>query len=248
MRRAAVAALALAALAGGAPGARAAAGPPVPILMYHHIAPAASHARLPALWVAPAAFAGHLRALRRAGYRAVTLGRVWDAWHGGPPLPRRPIVLSFDDGYADQVRRALPPMRRARWPGVLNLALDFMPAMGGAAAVRRLLAAGWEIDSHSLTHPDLTTLGPARLRAELTGSRARIRDLFGVPANFFAYPSGRLNAGVVAAVRRAGYLAATTTRRGYATPRDRFRLARVQVSRGLTATDLLRRLRALHPR
>ena len=55
-------------------------------------------------------------------------------------------------------------------------------------------------------------------------------------------------AGVVAAVRRAGYLAATTTRMGYATPRDRFRLARVQVSRGLSAADLLRRLRTLRPR
>ena len=76
MRGAALAALALAALAGGAPRARAASGPAVPILMYHHIAPAGPHARLPALWVGPAAFDAHVRALRRAGYRAVTLERV----------------------------------------------------------------------------------------------------------------------------------------------------------------------------
>jgi peptidoglycan/xylan/chitin deacetylase (PgdA/CDA1 family) len=248
MRGAALAALALAALAGGAPRARAASGPAVPILMYHHIAPAGPHARLPALWVGPAAFAAHVRALRRAGYRAVTLGRVWDAWNDGPPLPRRPVVVSFDDGYADQVRHALPVLRRVRWPGVLNLALDFLPGMGGTAAVRRLLAAGWEIDSHSLTHADLTTLGPARLRTELAGSRARIRRLFGVAANFFAYPYGHLSSGVVAAVRHAGYLAATTTRMGYATAGDPFRLARVQVSRGMSATDLLRRLRTLRGR
>jgi peptidoglycan/xylan/chitin deacetylase (PgdA/CDA1 family) len=131
---------------------------------------------------------------------------------------------------------------------VLNLALRFLPGMGGTAAVRRLLAAGWEIDSHSITHADLTTLPPVRLRSELAGSRARIHSLFGVPVNFFAYPSGRVDATVVAAVRRAGYLAATTTRTGYATPRERFRLARVQVSRGLSAADLLRRLRVLRPR
>lgn len=248
MRRAALAALAIAALAGGAPSARAASGPPVPILMYHHIAPAEPHARLPALWVPPAAFAAHVRALRRDGYRAVTLERVWDAWNDGPPLPRRPVVVSFDDGYTDQVRHALPVLRRARWPGVLNLALDFLPGMGGTAAVRRLLAAGWEIDSHSLTHADLTTREPARLRAELAGSRARIRRLFGVPANFFAYPYGHLSSGVVAEVRRAGYLAATATRIGYAAPDDRFSLARVQVSRGTSAADLLGRLRALRPR
>lgn len=250
MRGTALAAvLALVALAAGAPGARAAAGRPVPILMYHHIAPAPAGARLPSLWVRPATFAAQVRALRRAGYQAVTLGRVWRAWNGGSlPLPRRPVVLSFDDGYADQVRHALPVLSRERWPGVLNLALDFLPAMGGVPAVDRLLAAGWEVDSHSIGHPDLTALDPARLQEEVEGSRARIRELFGGGAYFFSYPSGRLNSAVVAAVRRAGYLAATTTRSGYASPRDPLRLARVQVGPAMSGTDLLRRLRALRPR
>ncbi len=248
MGRAAVAALALLALGCGAPAARAASGPPVPILMYHHIAPAPASVRLPALWVSPGAFAGQIAALRGGGYHAVTLGRVWDAWHGGAPLPRRPIVLTFDDGYADQVASALPVLQRAGWPGVLNLALGFLPDMGGETAVRRLLDAGWELASHSLTHPDLRALGAPRLREEVAGSRARIRALFGITPRFFCYPSGHLNARVVAAVRAAGYRAATTTRSAFATPRDPWRLARVQVSRGMTATDLLRRLRALRPR
>jgi peptidoglycan/xylan/chitin deacetylase (PgdA/CDA1 family) len=248
-RAAALAALlALVTLGGGAPVARAAAGPPVPILLYHHIAAAPAGARLPALWVTPAAFAAQVRGLARAGYHGVTLGRVWDAWNGGAPLPRRPVVLSFDDGYADQLRSALPVLRRARWPGTLNLALSFLPGMGGAAAVTRLQQAGWEIDAHSVTHPDLTTLPAARLREEVAGSRAAIRDLFGVAPRFFCYPNGHLNAAVVAAVRHAGYRAATTTRAGYASPRDPYRLARIQVSRGRTAADLLARLRALRPR
>ena len=70
-----------------------------------------------------AAFASQVRALQRAGYRGVTLRRVWDAWHHGASLPRRPVVLSFDDGYASQVRNALPALLRAGWPGVLNLTL-----------------------------------------------------------------------------------------------------------------------------
>jgi peptidoglycan/xylan/chitin deacetylase (PgdA/CDA1 family) len=245
MRGAAIAALALLALAGGAPGARAAAGPPVPILTYHHIAPAPAGVRLPALWVSPAAFAGQVRALRAAGYRAVTLSRVWDAWHGGAPLPRRPVVLSFDDGYADQVASALPVMRPARWPGVLNLALSFLPAMGGAPAVQTLQHAGWEIASHSLTHPELRGLGDALLRDEVAGSRARIRALFGVTPRFFCYPFGHLDARVVTAVRAAGYRAATTTHAAFATPADPYRLARIQVSRGVSGLGLLRKLRAL---
>lgn len=247
MRGAALAALTLVVLAGSAPRARAASGPPVPILMYHHIASAPPGARLPALWVSPGAFSSQVRALRAAGYRAVTLGRVWDAWHGGAPLPRRAVVLSFDDGYADQVAAALPVLRRARWPGVLNLALSFLPAMGGAPAVARLVDAGWEVDSHSLTHPDLRTLTPAALAHEVAGSRRVIRALTDVTPRFFCYPSGRVNEAVVAAVRRAGYVGATTTRRGFANPRDPDRMARVQVSRGTSGTALVRRLRALRP-
>jgi len=221
--------------------------PAVPILMYHVIGAAPADARLPALFVSPAHLAAHVRALRDAGYTAVTLQQVWNAWHRGAKLPRRPIVLSFDDGTQGHVRHALPVLRGAGWPGVLNLAWSFLPAIGGTDAVRRLARAGWEIDSHSLTHPDLTRLSDAALRRELTGSRTRIRRAFGPrAANFFAYPSGRHDARVRRAVRDAGYRAATTVERGFAQPTaDPYALARIQVGGSMTATALLRRLRDL---
>jgi len=234
----------------GAPAAQQRAPrPAVPILMYHVIGPVPADARLPALFVSPAHFTAHVRTLRRAGYTAVTLQQVWNAWRGGGRLPRRPIVISFDDGTEGHVRHALPALRSARWPGVLNLAWSFLPDIGGTAAVRRLARAGWEIDSHSLTHPDLTRLSDAELRRELAGSRARIRRAFGSrAANFFAYPSGRHDARVRRAVRAAGYLAATTVNRGFARPTaDPYALSRIQVSGGTSAAALLRRLRALRP-
>ena len=232
-----------------APAAQRPSSAPVPILLYHVIGPVPAGARLPSLFVAPSRFATHVRALRRAGYRAVTLRQVWDAWHGRGTLPRRPIVVSFDDGTAGHVRHALPALRRAGWPGVLNLAWNFLPDIGGTAAVRRLARAGWEIDSHSVTHPDLTQLSAAGLRRELTGSRTRIKRAFGPrAANFFAYPSGRYDARVKRAVRAAGYLAATTVERGFARPTtDPYALARIQVGGGMNASELLRRLRALRP-
>jgi peptidoglycan/xylan/chitin deacetylase (PgdA/CDA1 family) len=221
----------------------------VPILVYHVIGDVPADARLPELFVDPARLRSQVRALRAAGYRAVTLRRVWDAWHGRARLPRRPIVLSFDDGSEGQVRHALPLLREYGWPGVLNLAWRFLPDLGGAGAVRRLAGAGWEIDSHSLDHPDLTRLGDAALRRELVGSRARIKRAFGPrAANFFAYPSGRYDVRVERAVRSAGYLAATTVERGYARPAaDPYALGRVQVGRSTTPKQLLRRLRELRP-
>jgi hypothetical protein len=80
-------------------------------------------------------------------------------------------------------------------------------------------------------------------------SRTRIRDAFGPrAANFFAYPSGRYDTRVEHAVRAAGYLAATTVKRGFARPAaDPYALPRIQVSGSMSATALLRRLRDLRP-
>ena len=220
----------------------------VPILMYHAIRTAPADARLPSLFVRPKEFAAEVRGLRRAGYNAVTLQQVWDAWHHGAALPRKPIVFSFDDGYASQVSIALPVLRRAGWVGVLNLALDWVDDIGGEAAVRRLIDAGWEIDSHTRTHPDLTRVSAQQLADETAGARAEITRRFGVPANFFCYPSGRYDARVVAVVRKAGYLAATTVKRGFATPANPFTLARVQVDGGMGAAALIKRLSTLRKR
>jgi len=237
----------------GSGGARAASPAPasrasVPILVYHAISTPPADARLPSIYVRPAELAAHVRALRRAGYGAVTLQRVWDAWHGRATLPRRPVVLTFDDGYASQVTIALPLLRRERWPGVLNLALNWVDDLGGDGAVQRLIDAGWEIDGHSRTHADLTRVPAAQLADETAGARAELRERFGVSARFFAYPGGRYDARVAAAVKDAGYLGATTVRRGFATPDAPYALARIQVSRGTSGEALLARLRALRNR
>jgi peptidoglycan/xylan/chitin deacetylase (PgdA/CDA1 family) len=225
-----VAALALA-CAGAAP-AHAATGD-VPILTYHRVG---SSPR----------FAHQVAALERKGYEAVTLGRVWQAWRGEASLPRRPVVLTFDDGYLSQYRTAARALRARGWPGVLNLQVDRLGAAGGLtrAQVRRLLGDGWELDSHSLTHPDLTAVSPARLRRELVGSREAIAREFGVTPSFFCFPYGHADAASRAAVRAAGYLGATTTRRALAKPGgDRYALPRISVSTRTTPAALLRRLR-----
>lgn len=220
----------------------------VPILVYHAIRTPPPGARLPSIYVRPAELSAQVRALRRAGYRAVTLQRAYDAWHGRATLPRRPVVLSFDDGYASQVRIALPVLRREGWPGVLNLALDWIDDIGGDDAVRQLIDGGWQIDAHSRTHPDLTQVPAGELADETAVARAELQERFGVDANFFAYPGGRYDARVVAAVEQAGFLGATTVRRGLAAPAAPYALARIQVSRGTSARQLLARLRELRSR
>ncbi len=214
--------------------------------MYHVIGTRGPLTANPGLWVTAADFAAQVAAMRHAGYHAVTLQDVWNAWHRHGKLPRKPVVLSFDDGYTGHVRDALPILAAAGWPGVLNLKVDNLPAMGGTKGVKRLLAAGWEVGAHTISHPDLTTLGPDALHEQVAGSRARLRRLLGVQVSFFCYPSGRFDATVIAAVKAAGYLAATTTQPGWASPEsDPFALSRVRVDGGMSPAAVLQRLHDL---
>src|ERR671930_1769093 len=193
---------------------------PVPILMYHVIAAPPAGAAYPDLFVRPADFAGEMRWLAKRGYRAVTLRQVYDYWRNGSALPARPVVISFDDGTIGQHANAGPVLRKLHWPGVLNLKVRALasPYAMPSWRVRDLIADGWEIDAHTITHPDLTTVDDTRLWQEVHGSRTAIRRRFHVPVDFFCYPAGRYNTRVIAAVRRAGYLGATTTNYGLARP------------------------------
>jgi len=247
VRRALLVLAVLLALAGDAGGATT--SQPVPILMYHVIAAPPVNARNPGLYVSPDEFRAEVDWLAHRGYHAVTLQQVFDHWRGTETLPAHPIVISFDDGYYSQYRVALPVLRAHHWSGVLNLELANTKPVWGTrpGEVRALIAAGWEIDSHTLTHPDLTTLDAARLRDEVAGSRDELRRRFHVRANFFCYPSGRYDGAVIAAVKAAGYLGATTTNYGLARPQEPYTLARVRVSGGAGARGLAAQLEALGP-
>ena len=189
---------------------------PVPILMYHIIADPPADAPFPELYVSGNAFGGQIAWLAAHGFHGVTLQDVYDHWRIGLRLPTHPIVVSFDDGYHSQFATAAPILHGHGWPGVLNLEVRNMKRSWGLSPhqVRLLISAGWELDAHTLTHPDLTKIGAAQLMREVNGSRVVLRARFDVPVNFFCYPAGRLDDTVVAAVRAAGYLG-DCARRGY---------------------------------
>jgi peptidoglycan/xylan/chitin deacetylase (PgdA/CDA1 family) len=216
----------------------------VPVLMYHVMADPPASAPYPDLYIRRDELRAQVRWLAAAGYDAVTLGRVFDAWHGRATLPPRPIVLTFDDGYRSHVTAALPILAARHWPGVLNLDVsNLAPPWGvGLTGVRKLIAAGWAVDAHSLTHADLALASGATLTQEISGSRREILRLFGVLPRFFCYPAGRYDAEAVAAVKAAGYEGATTTEPGLARPDEPFTLERIRMDRGDGAAGLARKL------
>ncbi len=213
----------------------------VPILMYHLVAAAPAGTAYPGLWVPPQELKAHVAALGDAGFVGVTLGEVWDAWHGDGKLPARPVVLSFDDGDISQVLGGAPVLKDAGWPGVLNLTVNHL-GKGGIPmwGAKRLIKQGWDIDSHTVSHADLTTLSGDALTRELVDSRKQIKARLGVTPRFFCYPAGRNDAASRQAVEAAGYLAATTTEPGLAARSDDpFGLPRLRVDPGQSGAAIV---------
>ena len=221
---------------GGVPGR-------IPILMYHAIGTPAGGYQ--SLWVPPHEFRAEIRWLHTAGFTAVTLQQWWDSRHGGAPLPARPVVISLDDGFANWFTNALPILRAYHWPADIELIArhygrsDVTPHMLSTLVHRY----GWELDSHTMTHPHLAEVSDRQLKHEVAGSR-RFFQRIGYRVNFFCYPFGQYDGRVVAAVRAAGYLAATTVIPGVASSGDDpYLLPRISVPSGLGVSGLRAKFR-----
>jgi len=200
--------------------------------------------------------AGQLRAhvdtVRRAGLQIVALGEIVDRL-----TARRPVdglaAITFDDALVGVHRHALPVLRELQVPATVFVVTDALgvtpPWWPGAARtmtadeLREAVADGVELHSHSSVHASLPTLPPADLHADLTRSRAVLRDTFGAPADLLAYPSGHHDAAVRAAAADTGFRAAVTFLNGrLRAGDDPLRIPRFTAHAGMTAVTLARHL------
>jgi peptidoglycan/xylan/chitin deacetylase (PgdA/CDA1 family) len=216
----------------------------VPILMYHVIADPIPGAEFPGLYVPASEFASQMKALKNAGWHAVTQDQLLAHWRRGVSLgPGKPIVLTFDNGYHSQAANAMPVLRKLGWVGVENIQLTGLPPSQGGltrSEVHKLLAAGWELDTQGRSHADLPTLSAAELHNEVVNTRHILQQRFGVQVNWFCYPSGHYDATVIKAVKDAGYVGSTTVIPGWAHGSDdHYRLSRLRVLGGTTGPQLL---------
>jgi peptidoglycan/xylan/chitin deacetylase (PgdA/CDA1 family) len=198
------------------------------VLMYHMISEHRPKARFNKLRVPPARFEAQLRSLSRQGAHFVFASDlVRDR-----PLPDRPVCLTFDDGYADNLLAADPVLARYNARATLFLVGDLADTRGWSSKkkahhsddelaqepklsdgqVRALLATGrWELGGHTTTHAHLPSISDDAARREIGESRASFRDRFGADAPTFAYPFGIFEQRHADMVRDAGFLGAFTT-------------------------------------
>lgn len=187
-------------------------------------------------------------------YAAVALETACDLPAGMGLAPERVVAITMDDGAMDNYEVAAPILKRFGFsatlfvvPSLVGKTNEWMREEG--STVRRLMGwreiqdlvdQGFRIGSHSVSHPDLTQLSDESLVREVEDSKAMIEDKLGRPAVSFAYPYGRFDERVKAAVARAGYTVACTTNSGFNRPgEDLHALRRIEVY----GTDSMSRFR-----
>jgi peptidoglycan/xylan/chitin deacetylase (PgdA/CDA1 family)/GT2 family glycosyltransferase len=191
-------------------------GTRLPVLAYHHVGPRRVHAYTD-FTIATDQFTRQMEWLARHGYVGIRPSQ-WLAWRReGKALPRRPVLITFDDGYADTVDHAFPVLRRLGFGAAMyvvtgrlgaskNWGETWGPQMSRLMSVEQvehLAREGLiEIGAHGRTHADLTTLGEAQLRDEVEGSADDLDRIMGRRPLSFAYPYGAYNAAVRECVAR----------------------------------------------
>ena len=218
----------------------------VPVLMYHYLSepPADANIYRTDLSVAPNRFVEHLDALRGAGYTTISLYDLYNHLAVGAPLPERPVLLTFDDGYRDNYVNAFPRLRERGMTATFFVVTDFIDA-GREAYItwemaREMQNAGMYIESHGRDHTTLQNRGADYLVWQALGSMETIQFELGVAPRFVSYPAGEYDDTTVDVFRSAGYVAGFTTRQGdLQSSDDPFRLPRIRIRNTTTAAELL---------
>jgi peptidoglycan/xylan/chitin deacetylase (PgdA/CDA1 family) len=217
------------------------------VLMYHKVND---------LWPNPttvptAVFAQQMSLLGELGYVSVSLDAVLAHYLDGAPLPPRAVLLTFDDGYRDNLENALPILRRHGYPAVLFVPIGFLDderplpheeslrLLGIRnetvhwAELAELEAGGIRVESHGIGHRPLSELDPAEAAREIALSKLRLEDRLGREVDAFAFVKGShadYRPEHASLVQQAGYRIAFTSVSGANGPStDRFRLRRYNV-------------------
>ena len=220
---------------------------PVPILLYHCIADDAAP-RFRRWAVRPEVFATHVKFLHEHGYMPLTVSQfVRAASDDDISLPERPIVLTFDDGFADFHTNALPVLTHHDFVATLYLTVGFIGdssrwlhcegeedrPMLTWDQVAEVNARGVECGAHAYTHPQLDIIPIEVARDEILRSKEVLEERLRDKVRAFAYPYGCHNAAVRELVQQAGYSSACAVRCAISSTTDnRFALARILVPPG----------------
>ena len=219
------------------------------ILMYHMIREAIPGKKFNSLRVSPNAFEAQIAYLAKEGWHSFTMSEAFEKRH---ELPKKSVVITFDDGYRDNLIHALPILEKYGFKATIYLVNDrherdwsgYRKAKNSGAGlkeepklsddeVQKLLESGCiEIGAHTLTHANLPALDDAKSSEEICRSKTEIEETFSTACKSFAYPFGLYGEREKGYAKACGYTHAVTTRTGIADLEacDPYEIPRVTVS------------------
>ena len=182
-----------------------------PVLMYHDI----KVKPLNGFDVTRDDFRKQLDWLQAHHYQTLSMEEYLAILEQGRPFPEKSILITFDDGYEGVYTQAVPELIQHSMKATffifkngLDTKLVGYPYLTTQEVKEMAANPLFSIESHTISHPDLTALTPEQVQQELTESRSYLEKLTGQPCRALAYPYGRSNPAVLAAVTAAGYQAA----------------------------------------
>jgi peptidoglycan/xylan/chitin deacetylase (PgdA/CDA1 family) len=215
-----------------------------PILLYHRIEdPPQPNSIAAQYYTSPADFQWQMQALKDWGYTTIPISLLVKAIMTGAQLPPRPVVITFDDGYETVYQNAYPIMQADGFVGVMYIVGTYIGANGymDTPQLQEMTTNGWEIGSHSMTHPHLPAVGD-QIGYEVGHSKNFLASKIGVNVETFAYPFGEIdsNGYIPGKVAEYGYFAAVGLGTQYVhslnnTYSTLYYLSRIEVKHG---TDL----------
>ena len=226
----------------------------VPVLVYHNIGKEARGR----LVIAADAFAEQMRYLKTHGYHVVSVAEFVEWLHLKRQLPRKTVVLTFDDGYRSFREHAYPILKELHFTATLFVYTDYVGAGRNALTwdeLRALAAEGFDVQAHSKSHADLRrgdqeseAQYARRMHAELMEPPRVLAKTVGRPVTFLAYPYGRVDDAVLTRVKEQGYQAAFTVRReSNAAFVELLRISRSQIYAEMTLEQFAKNLTVFHP-
>ncbi len=200
----------------------------IPVLNYHKV----DNVRH-SLSIAPREFEKQMAYLAENGYHTITPDQLISYIKQGSSLPEKPIMITFDDGYADNYTNAYPILMKYGFTATIFVVTNLVgqdPRFMTWDQAREMEQNGITFGSHTANHRPLTNLPLPQVAAELTESFAKMEKELGQPPRFFAYPTGTHNPQVEEAVYNAGYQAAFSIRYGLVGPESNlFALERIPI-------------------
>lgn len=149
--------------------------------------------------VMPDVFRRHIREFKEAGYTFIHVGDLQNYAAGFAPLPEKALLITFDDGYADNYNYAYPVLREEQVPGTFFVVSSTIGKDNRmtVAQLQEMQANGMKIGSHTANHENLAELSAKEIDSELRTSKEALEKILGKPVCAVAYPAGKVNETVV---------------------------------------------------